>query len=70
MKTVEESPEIYRYPFDDKNPNNDMAKYDDSYGRRVYCANCEYHDDIRIKNGVAKSGLIYKCNNCKVYHTL
>lgn len=70
-KTTEESPEIYRYPFDDKNPfSNTMIKYNDSYGCRVYCANCKYHDNIRIKNGVAKSGLIYKCNNCKVYHTL
>ena len=71
MKTVEESPEIYRYPFDDKNPfNNTMVKYHDSYACYVYCANCKYNDRIRIKNGVAKDGLTYKCNNCKVYHTL
>ena len=71
LKATEESPEIYRYPFDDKNPfSNTMVKYHDSYACYVYCANCKYNDRIRIKNGVAKDGLTYKCNNCKVYHTL
>jgi hypothetical protein len=70
MKPTEESPEIYRYPFDDKNPDNSMVKYYDSYKCVIPCANCGYRDEFRIKYGVTKRGLTHKCYNCKVCQEL
>jgi hypothetical protein len=62
---TKESPYIHRYPFDNKE-----NEYNNSYQVMFHCHNCNYAEHIRVQYGIAKFGLVIKCDNCKCFQTL